>query len=139
MAVTHQPVFVQTPKIGVASFVNADGTTKKTLVTAGADGSKVVSITATSTDVAARVARIWLTRSATSYLLGALSIPAASGSDGATAGVNLINTTIWPGLPIDNVSQRFIYLESGDTLQISFTVAVTAADEIDVTAIYSNF
>lgn len=139
MALVHQPVFPQTPKSGVVSFVNADGTTKKTLLTAGTEGTKLVSVTATSTDSSARVCQLWLTRSATSYLICALSIPANSGSDGTTAAVNIVNSTILPGLPVDNVSQRFIYLQSGDTLQASFTAAVTATKEIDLLAVATNF
>lgn len=140
MAVDHSPVFVQTPGLGVVAFVNADAANaKKTIVTAGVNGSKVVSLTVASTDSSARIAQVWLTRSATSYLLASLSVPITSGSDGTTPVVNLMNATIWPGLPVDNVAQRFFYLQSGDTLQISFTTQVTSAKEIDLAAVYSNF
>lgn len=139
MAVTHQGVFVQLPKITPQSFVNADGTNKKTVATAGSDGSKLVALIATSTDTANRVASIYLTRSATSYLLGSVAIPLASGSDGSTAGINLLSSSLIPGLPVDNDGQTYIFLESGDTLQVAMQVAVTAAKEIDVLAVFGNF
>lgn len=139
MAISHQAVFAQTPKITPASLVNADGTGKKTLHTAGANGSKVVAVCATSTDTVARIAQLWLTRSATSYLLGSVNIPIASGSDGSAAAVNLLLSTMIPGLPIDNDGQRYLHLESGDTFQVSVTVAVTAAKEVDFLCIGADF
>lgn len=140
MAVSHQGVYVQTPKITPAAFTNADAAnTKKTIATAGADGSKVVAVTASSTDTSARIAQLWLTRAAVSYLLCSLSVTIAAGSDGAVAAVNLINPTIWPSLPMDNDGQRYFFLQSGDTLQVSFTAQVTAAKEIDVVAVFADF
>lgn len=140
MAVTHTAVLVQTPKITPNSWTNSDSAnTKKTVATAGANGSKVVGLIATSTDTSARVAQVWHTRSATSRLLASVSVPAASGSDGTTAGVNLLGSTLMPGLPVDNDGQTYFFLESGDTLQVSFTAQVTSAKEIDVTCIFANF
>lgn len=139
MAVTHAGVFAQTPKITPAAFTNADSAnTKKTIVTAGSDGSKVVAVTATSTETAnARVAQIWLTRSATSYLLASCNIPVNSGFDGTVATVNLLS--LFTGLPTDNDGQVYLFLESGDTLQASTTTQVASGKEVDITAIFGNF
>ena len=139
MAVSHQPIFVQTPKQGIAAFVNADGTTKKTIATGGTNGSKVTAVTAARTDSAARVVTLWLTRSATSYALTAASVAITSGTDGTTPGTNLFGSTLWPGLSVDGSGQRYLFLQSGDTLQASMVVAVTAAKEIDVTATYADY
>lgn len=139
MAVSHQGTFVQTPKITPKSILPADTTAKVTICTAGADGTKVVSITVTSTDTGSRILQIWLTRAATSFLLASFIIPTLSGTDGAAAVYNAMNSTQWPGLPIDNDGQRYFFLVSGDTLQASVTVAVTAAKEIDVTVVSGDF
>ena len=139
MAVSHQPIFVQTPKQGIASFVNADGTTKKTIATAGTNGTKVTAVTAASTDSATRVVTLWLTRSAVSYALTAASLAITSGTDGTTPGTNLMGSTLWPGLSVDGSGQRYLLLQSGDTLQASMVTAVTAAKEIDVTATYADY
>lgn len=139
MAVSYQPIFVQTPKIGVATFANADGTTKKTIATGGTDGSKVTGITATSTDSVARVVQLWLTRSAVSYALTAASLAVTSGTDGTTPTTDLMSTTLWPGLSIDGSGQAFLLLQSGDTLQASMAVAVTAAKAVDVAAVYADY
>lgn len=139
MAVSHQGVFVQTPKITPKSILPADTTAKVTICTAGGDGSKVVGITVTSTDTGSRILQIFLTRSATSYLLASFIIPTLSGTDGAAAVFNAMNPTLWPGLPIDNDGQRYLFLVSGDTLQAAVTVTVTAAKEIDIATVSGDF
>lgn len=133
------PVFAATPKITPAAFTNADAAnTKKTIATAGSAGMKVVSVHATSTDTSARVAQLWLTRSATSYLLGSISVPAGAGNDGATAVADLMGYGVFGAFPVDSDGQHYVFLENGDTLQASFTTQVTAAKEIDVVSIAGN-
>lgn len=140
MAVSHEPVFVQTPKTTPAAFTNADSAnTKKTIATAGTNGSKVVGVTAASTDSSARIAQLWLTRSAVSYELNAASVAITSGTDGTTPTTDLLNEVLWPSLPIDPTGQRYFLLQSGDTLQVSFTTQVTAAKEIDVVAVFWDY
>jgi len=96
----------------------------------------VVAVNATSTDTVARVAQLWLTRLATSYLLASASVAAAAGTDGATATQNLM--ALIPSLPHDNDGQPYLFLESGDTLQVSFTTQVASGKEIDVVSIFAN-
>ncbi len=130
------PAFASVPKITPMSFVNADGTNKKTVFTAGSSGSKVTAIVCTSTDTGTRILQLYLTRSATNYLLGSYLIAIGAGSDGVAVTGNLLTMTM--ALPNDNDGQRYIFLESGDTLTVMVTVAVTAAKEIDVIAIGGN-
>jgi hypothetical protein len=130
------PGFASTPKITPQSILPADTTTKKTIFTAGASGSKVVAVLATSTDTGTRIIQLWLTRSGTSYLLGSCLIGIGAGTDGAAVTANIL--TMMMALPKDNDGQRYVFLESGDTLQASVTVTVTAAKEIDITAIGGN-
>lgn len=139
MAVTATPVFVQTPKISVGSLTNSDAAnTKKTVCTAGANGTKVVSLIATSTETAnARIAQIWLTRSAVSTLLGSVNIPANAGFDGIVYSVNMFS--LIAELPRDNDGQRYLFLESGDTLQYSCTTQVAAAKQVDAHCVSANF
>lgn len=135
---TATPVLPQTPKFTPAAFTNADSAnTKKTIATAGSNGTKVVAVTAASSDSSARIAQLWLTRSATSYLLTSFNVPITAGSDGSSVSANLMS--LWQGLPRDNDGQSYFFLESGDTLQVSFTTQVTSAKEIDVVAHFANF
>lgn len=134
------PTFVATPKITPVAFTNSDSAnTKKTIHTAGSSGSKVSAVLATSTDTSSRTGQLWLTRSATSYLLGSTVVATLAGTDGSAATANLLPQTLLGSLPRDNDGQPYLFLESGDTLQVSFTAQVTAAKEIDVVAIAGNF
>ena len=133
------PTLVQVPKITPVSFLNADAAnTKKTIATAGASGSKVVGITISSTDSTLRVVQFWLTRSAVSYLISSVSVAAQAGFDGSTVNPIPLNS-IQSSLPVDNDGQRYFFLESGDTLQVSLTTQVTSAKEVDVFAHFGNF
>lgn len=134
------PAFVATPKITPVAFTNSDSAnTKKTIHTAGSNGSKVVAVLASSTDTSNRTGQIWLTRSETSYLLGSTVVPTLAGTDGSTASANLLPPSLLGSLPRDNDGQPYLFLESGDTLQVSFTAQVTSAKEIDVVAVAGNF
>jgi hypothetical protein len=139
MPTSSTPVLVQTPKLGLAQIVNADASNKKTVVTAGANGSKLTALTACSDDTSARIVQVIVTRSATDYILASVPVPAGSGTDGSAAAVNLLNATILPGLSIDNDGQRYLFLESGDTLAVKATTTVTAAKTVAIAAGFGNF
>ena len=138
MAVTATPVFTQTPSLSLAQILPADTTAAKTVVTAGANGTKVTGLSASSND-AARIVVISLVRSAVVYILTTVTVAANAGTDGTVAATNLINTTILPSLPIDNDGQPYLLLKSGDTLTAAVTVAVTAAKTISIAAIGADF
>jgi len=137
VTVSNTAVFPQTPKKGLVQIVNADGTTKKTVVTAGADGIKVVALNASSDDTSNRTLQVFITRSVTSYLIGSAVITTLAGTDGSTLPIDML--ALIPGLPVDNDGQRYLFLESGDTLQVAVTGAVTAAKTVHVAADAANF
>jgi hypothetical protein len=116
MAVSDTPVFVQTPKITPQNFVQGTDAagTFKTIYTAGADGSKVVSITVTTTDTtAAHDLTLALTRSAVDYIIATTTI------DGT--GDTFVEGGFMPsiqGCPTDSDGQRYIHLESGEFLSV---------------------
>lgn len=139
MAVTNTPVFVQTPKNTQITIVNADASGQKVVCTAGSNGAKVTALQLCSDDTSARVIQLLIKRSGTSILVGSVNVPTLAGTDGTTVAVNALNSTMLPGLPIDNDGQRYIFLESGDTLEIKSTTTVTAAKTVSATAIFGNF
>ena len=139
MPTSSTPVLVQTPKLGLVQILNADASNKKTVATAGANGSKLTALTTSSDDTSARVVQVIVTRSATDYILAAVSVPAGSGTDGTAAAVNLLNATILPGLSVDNDGQRYLFLESGDTVAVKSTTTVTTAKTVSVAAGFGNF
>ena len=139
MALTATPVFVQTPKVTRTTFTSADTTTAKTIATAGANGSKVVGIQICSDDTSARAIQFGITRSATFILLGTINLPIAAGTDGAVPAVNGFNPSYMPGLPVDSDGERYIFMESGDTLQAKMVVSITAAKTVSVSVVQGDF
>lgn len=146
MAVTaNSLVTPQTPKITPQNFVQGTDSagTYKTIYTAGSNGSKIVGINVTTDDGSAtHVLTLVLTRSATDYVLGAYTLPVNSGTDGSAATVDLLAggpSTLIKGLPFDNDGQRYLFLESGDTLRLTFATALTASKRINVLTIGADF
>ena len=140
MAVSHQGVFVQTPQTSPVSFTNGDGLTKKTLITGGANGTKVVAINAATTDTAAKVLQLYLTVSAVDYLISSVSIPASSGLDGTNAAVNMLTATMIPSLPVDNDGQRYVFLkDTTQSVRAAVTSTTTSGKQLDVIAIAGDF
>lgn len=145
MAVTPTGVLLQTPKITPQNFVQGTDSagTYKTIFTAGANGSKVVAITLSTTDTAAtHIVTVVLTRSATLYILGSYVIPINSGSNGVAANVNLLAggpSSLIVGLPVDLAGQSYLFMENGDTLQATFATALTSSTRIDILTVGANF
>lgn len=132
------PIFVGTPKRGMAQILNATASALVAVVTAGASGSKVVSLIVTSDDSADRIVQLFITRGGVDYLLGSYTIPDLSGTNGVTdPAVNMF--TYINGLPRDNDGQAYLLLESGDVLKAKSTTTVTAAKTISIHANYGDF
>lgn len=123
------------------TLVNADGTAAKTLFTAGADDSDVIAIIVASNDTAAMNLELAIKRGGTAYPLTTVNIPAASGmgAAGATVPVDLLASTMLPGLPVNSAGKRYIPLEAGDTLEVRVLVAVTAAKTVYVSAFGQDY
>ena len=117
--------------------------TYKTIYTAGSSGSKIVAINVSTDDGSAtHVLNLTLTRSATDYIIGSYTLPVNSGTDGSAASIDLLRggpNTLIPGLPLDNDGQRYLFLESGDTLRMTFATALTASKRINVVTIGADF
>lgn len=140
------PTFAKQPRHGLAQILPADTTAQKTVITAGANGSKVMSLYASSTDTVARDVQIAIVRSATTYILGTVTVPLSSGNTAAAPTVDLFNVTAFPfngtvgGVwAVDHDGQHYLNLESGDTLVVSVLVTVTAAKVISVHSEFEDF
>jgi hypothetical protein len=127
MAKTTTPFFPATLNIGQCTLVNADGTTKKTLLTAGAEGAKVVMINVASDDTATADVLLWETIGGTDYLLGMKTIPITAGFVTGTPAFNFFDGIQIPSIPIDRDGQRYLFVPTSGILKVSVKVAVTAA------------
>jgi hypothetical protein len=136
MAFTQNSVatLIRQPQNGKVQIANADAQAQKTVYTAGASGSKVSSLIATSSDTSARDVQISITNGGTSYPLGTVSVVAGAGNSSGTASVNLLDPTRLIGLAYDSDGNPFIHLISGDTLTVSALTSVTSGKLVTVTA-----
>jgi hypothetical protein len=127
---------IKTPGV---SFANADSTTAKTLYTAGADDAVVKAIMATSTDGTARNLKLIVNDGSTDRCIGTVNIPLNAGTTGSAAAVDLLASTLLPGLQLDQQGKSVLPLQAGHVLKIAPLIAVTAAAVIDVVAVVEEY
>lgn len=88
-----------------------------TVFTAGTYGSRVISLIASSSDVANNVL-IYILRGPTVVPIGLVAVAAGSGNANATRFViDFLNGTNIPGLPLDNTGRQYIPMLGGDILR----------------------
>jgi hypothetical protein len=133
--------FAKQPRHGLVQIANADASNQKTVITAGASGSKVTALYASSTDTSARVIAVSIVRSATTYILGSPTVALRAGDTADTPAVDLLNSTVFPAglLALDNDGQKYLFLESGDTLVVNSQTTLTSGKIISVHADYGDF
>ena len=139
MAVTPTPVYAQAVNNGVQSFANADGQTKKTIFTAGANGSRLTEILVSSTDTSARDIVVGITVSATNYDLFIVNIPITAGTVNSAPTVSYLKQAQCPGMALDAYGNPYLDLPSGTTVYAYAPVSVTAAKQINVWAMGANY
>jgi len=136
---TATPVFPQTIKTNVAQILPADTTSLKTLVTPGANGTRVDSIIVSSTDTSAKDLQFVITVSATDYVVGTLSIPANSGFTNAVPLVSVFAHSQFIAFNTDVNGNKHMYLANGAVLKVKALTTVTAAKAISVVAQCGDF
>jgi|SRR5579872_369642 len=131
------PTMLNQPLKGLAQILNATGTAQVTVVTAGANGSKVLNLAGSSTDTVVQTIAVSLVRNATTYLLATTAVPVNSGNASGTPPVDLL--AIVPNLPHDQDGQPYLFLNSGDTLVVNSAGSVTSGKTISIHSDYANF
>ncbi len=144
MTVTHLAIFPQTISNGFVAYLPADTTTKKTIVTAGANGSIVQSLTMSSTETAnTRLFNFYITNGGTDYLITSVQATVNSGLTNGNPCINILNsgaTPQWAGLMKDSNNNPVLYLASGSVLKVALsTGAIASGKEIDFFAQYGDF
>ena len=131
----NRPIYPDTIKNVGLIVENADGTTAQDLITAGANGSRIDSIAVTSDDTSAVILVVNYNDGTTDHVIAQITIPPASGTDGVTPPVSLLNAVDMPFLGED----LSFYLEATDKITIAAKVAVTAAKKVTLVATYGNY
>jgi hypothetical protein len=134
---SSSPSFIASPKNPAVAFGNADGTTFKTLMTAGSSGSRLDTLIATSYDAVANVMQLAITKSSVDYPLGEVAIPANAGTNSSVKSVACLNATDIPGLAY--TENGALYLESGVTLKARMKTAVAGAFTVQLIGIGGDF
>lgn len=124
---------------GAVTFVNADGTTAKTVFTAGANDSDLKVLTITSNDTATVNMQVLYRTGGTDYLIATVRAVTLVGTDGAANAVDLINSTALPYLPLDDAGKRYIPVKTGDSIKVAPLAAVTAAKTVTIVALGYDF
>lgn len=128
------PAFVAIPKNPVAAFVNADGTTFKSLLTGAAAGSRIDTLIASNTDTtAAYVVQLAIQKSGVDYVLGEVTVPIGSGTNGAAKSVALLNPTDIPGLTY--TENGSVFLESSAILRARVKTAVGGSYTVQIVGV----
>jgi hypothetical protein len=135
---SSSPSFIASPANPVGQFENADGTAFKTLYTAGASGARIDSLIGTNTDtVAAYVVQLAVTISAVDYVIGEVSIPIGSGTNGSAKSVAMLNSTDVPGLAY--TEDGSLYLQSGAILKARVKTAVSGSFKVQILGVGGSY
>lgn len=106
---------------------NADGTTVQALITGGTNGTRVNSISITSTDTSAVILDVFFYDGSSDFQIGTVTIPIGAGTDaGTTPAVSLLNQTNLPFLGED----LSYYLADTEAIRLAPQSAVTAATKV---------
>ncbi len=140
MTANTSPIFGLTPKTADVTFVNADGTTAKTLYTAGANGARILAINCVTSDTAANDLNVLVKTAGgggTARNIGGKRVPIASGDQVASTitSINLLDPAQIACLLPDGSLQ----LGASDVLQIAPVAAVTAAKTLTIVVIAVDY
>lgn len=126
------PLLISNTRDFAVKIVNGDGTGNKALVTPVAAGTRLQNLIITSDDTVDRMVQIVKTIGGVDYILGEITIPDGSGTNGVDAAVDAFAGALIAGLQTDGVS-KWIDVANGTTLNVRVKVAVTAAKSVYVT------
>jgi hypothetical protein len=138
MAVTATPIFQQS--VGWAGTAYTTASSTSTHVTGGTNGTRVSSLTAHSNSTSAHVFIVGVSTGGASFYVGAVSIPASAGSDGSTPAIDLLSSTLIPGLPVDVNGQPYINLPSTlYSLTLTASAAINTGKQVTFTSMYGSY
>lgn len=134
------PIWGLTPKTTGTNFINATGAgTKQTIFTAGANGSRILAVEATTDDTSANDVNLFIQPggSGTVYRIGGKRVTALSGAEVAStiAAVNLLDATQLPFI----LSDGSIQLAASDIVQASTVAVVTTAKTLTILVVATDY
>lgn len=136
MPANTTPIFPLTPMNSAVTVVNADGTTVKTVLTAGSNGARVDAISVCSDDTSDRKFYVYLNDGSTNYLVGTVNVPTLSGTDATTLPVDLISGAVLPWVD----ASGSLNLKASWKVNVGLTTgSVTAAKTVTFVASFGDY
>ena len=137
------PFFYAVPRVWLAKILPATASAYVSFGTmSGANnaGARITSLVCTSTDSVNRVITLSRVRSSTTYILGAFTVLANSGTDGTVLPTTVLLPTVLGQKSLDADGNYTLGAEDGDVLEIaSLAATITAAKEISCEAAGGSF
>jgi len=121
MPANTTPIFPLTIQNSAVSFAAADTTTTKTLTTAGANGTRVDSISAVNTGAADVTLNVFLHDGTTAHQVGSIVVPNLTGVAGAPA-LSILDVNAFPWLD----ASGSLWLKTGWSLRFAATATMTS-------------
>ena len=138
MAVTATPIFIQSVKMALTAYTTASSTA--THITGGTNGSKILSLMAVSDSTSAHIFLVKMSTGGTALTIGAASVTASAGTDGATASINLLSTSVMPGLPLDQNGCPYLHVPStAHTLTVTASAAINTGKQVTFSSVYGDY
>jgi len=131
MAANTTPVFSLTPFDAGLTFASTDTTTRKTVYTAGTNGSRVDGLVVSTSDTAAVNLAFWINDTTTDYYIGVVTVPIGSGYT-TVVRVDALATLAPPGF-------KALVLKAGYLLKCNCVATMSAAVTTTVVAIGGDF
>ncbi len=124
MSANTTPIFPITPRVEAVEIVNADGTTKKSLLTPGSNGTRINKVAACSDDTASVTLKFYYSKDAgsTFLYLGSIAINAGAETN-VTTGIKLADAASGLVLPYGTV----LYASAGAAVTLGKTVSVSVS------------
>ena len=135
MPANTSPIFPLTVQTSAVTIVNADGTGEKALVTAGANGTRVDAVSATSTGTGTVTLTVLLHDGTTSYAVGEVAIPAGSGTNGTTPAAKVLSAEFLPWLD----ASGSLFVRAGWSLRVAAKTAVASGKTVAIVAFSGDY
>ncbi len=126
--------FTQTIKNPAVALTSANTTVAATLYTAATEGAVVKSLVVSTNDTTAVNLVVSINNGTSDFVLGTVNIPINSGYTGAIASVDILGSSLLPGLPRDVAGRSVIQLQAGYILKVGALATMTATKTCNVIA-----
>jgi hypothetical protein len=126
--------FTQNIKAPCVALTSANTTVAATLYTVSANDAVVKSLVASTNDTTAVNLVVSINNGISDFVLGTVNLPINSGYTGAIASVDILGSSLIPGLPRDINGRAVLPLPYGHVLKVGCLATMTAAKTTNVLA-----